>query len=62
MCQHPFTHAKLADEDMAVNFAEWATPQDRVAVVVTQPLTTDEAWEKMPAGQLRVFSQGAIHA
>ncbi len=59
--QHPFTHAHLSDDDMAVNFAELATPQDRVAVVVTQPLTTDEAWEKMHAGQLLVFTQGALH-
>ena len=59
--QHPFAHARLADEDMAVNFAELATPQDRVAVVVTQPLTTDESWVAMPAGQLLVFSQGTLH-
>jgi predicted glutamine amidotransferase len=59
--QHPFAHARLADEDMAVNFAELATPQDRVAVVVTQPLTTDEAWVAMPVGQLSVFSQGVLH-
>ncbi len=59
--QHPFTHARLSDDDMAVNFAELAKPQDRVAVVVTQPLTTDEAWEKMHAGQLLVFTEGALH-
>jgi predicted glutamine amidotransferase len=60
--QHPFTRAKLADEDLAVNFAELAAPTDRVAVVVTQPLTTDEAWIAIPAGQLNVFSQGSLHA
>jgi predicted glutamine amidotransferase len=58
--QHPFAHAKLADEDLAVNFAELATPQDRIAVVVTQPLTTDEAWKAFESGQLLVFENGGL--
>jgi predicted glutamine amidotransferase len=58
--QHPFAHAKLADEDMAVNFAELAQPTDRVAVVVTQPLTTDETWHAMAAGELLVFENGSL--
>jgi predicted glutamine amidotransferase len=56
--QHPFAHARLADDDMAVNFAELTQPQDRVAVVVTQPLTTDEAWQAFEPGQLLVFENG----
>jgi predicted glutamine amidotransferase len=58
--QHPFAHAKLADDDMAVNFAELAQPQDRVAVVVTQPLTTDENWQAICPGQLLVFENGGL--
>lgn len=58
--QHPFAHARLADEDMTVNFADLAKPQDRVAVVVTQPLTSNEAWIKIPAGQLLAFENGAL--
>ena len=42
--QHPFASARLADEDLAVNFAEHTTPDDRVAVVATTPLTRDEQW------------------
>jgi predicted glutamine amidotransferase len=59
--QHPFAHARLADDDVTVNFAELTQPQDRVAVVVTQPLTTDEAWQPMTSGQLLVFENGGLH-
>jgi predicted glutamine amidotransferase len=56
--QHPFAHAQLADDDLAVNFAELASPQDRVAVVVTAPLTTNEAWTAFAPGELKVFESG----
>jgi len=57
--QHPFREARLQDEDMRVDFAQHTTPQDRVAVIVTQPLTTDEAWTAFVPGELRVFVDGA---
>ena len=55
---HPFAHAQLADEDVRVNFAELAQPSDRVAVVVTLPLTTNEVWTAMQPGSLEVFVDG----
>ena len=55
---HPFAHAQLADDDVRVNFAELAQPTDRVAVVVTQPLTTNEDWTAMVPGTLEVFMDG----
>jgi glutamine amidotransferase len=57
--QHPFGSATLRDEDLSVNFAEHAAPGDRVAVVVTAPLTTDEQWTPLAPGELRVFVGGA---
>jgi glutamine amidotransferase len=57
--QHPFASARLADEDLTVNFAEHAAPSDRVAVVATAPLTCDEQWTAFEPGQLRVFLDGA---
>jgi glutamine amidotransferase len=57
--QHPFGSATLRDEDLSVNFAEHAAPGDRVAVVVTAPLTTDEVWTPFTPGELRVFVDGA---
>ena len=56
--KHPFAHAHLADEDLSIDFARNTTPQDRVAVVVTAPLTTNEDWTAMSPGELRVFVDG----
>ena len=58
--QHPFAHAALVDEDVQVNFAEHTQPQDRVAVVVTAPLTKNEQWVQMMPGQLAVFVDGRV--
>ena len=57
--QHPFASARLADEELAVNFAEQTTPDDRVAVVATTPLTLDEQWTPFEPGELKVFVDGA---
>jgi glutamine amidotransferase len=56
--QHPFMNAHLADEDVAVDFAQHTTPDDRVAVVVTAPLTTNETWTAFAPGELAVFVDG----
>ncbi len=56
--QHPFHTAHLQDEDMSVDFAQLTQPTDRVAVVVTQPLTANEAWVAFAPGELRVFVDG----
>jgi len=56
--RHPFTATTLADDDLSVDFADHTTPSDRVAVVATEPLTTNEAWRPFAAGELRVFQGG----
>ena len=58
--RHPFAHATLSDEDVSVNFAEHTAPSDRVAVVVTAPLTTNEQWTAFTPGELKVFVDGAL--
>ena len=60
--RHPFAHAHLKDEDVSVDFARNTTPDDKVAVVVTAPLTVNEDWRQMHAGELRVFVDGAAHS
>jgi glutamine amidotransferase len=57
--QYPFAQAKLSDEDLTVDFSEVTTPNDRVAVIVTEPLTTNEIWQAFRAGELKVFVEGA---
>ena len=57
--QHPFHAARLADDDLSVDFAQHTTPNDRVAVIVTEPLTHDEPWTALAPGELAVFRDGA---
>jgi glutamine amidotransferase len=58
--RHPFTQATLSDEDLSVNFADHTRASDRVAVVVTAPLTTDEAWVAFEPGRLYTFEGGDL--
>ena len=58
--RHPFTRATLSADDLSVNFAEHTSVRDRVAVVVTQPLTTDEAWMAFEPGRLYAFVDGDL--
>jgi predicted glutamine amidotransferase len=57
--RHPFGAATLADEDLSVDFGAHTTPNDRVAVVATEPLTSGETWSAFVPGELRVFVDGA---
>ncbi|MCA3239437.1 MAG: class II glutamine amidotransferase [Curvibacter sp.] len=58
--QHPFGSASLRDEDLSVNFAEHAAPGDRIALVVTTPLTKGETWTTIEPGELKVFLGGVL--
>jgi glutamine amidotransferase len=59
---HPFPEVHLKDEDLAVNLAKFNSPEDRLAIVVTEPLTTDEDWVAMAPHQLNVFMDGVTTA
>lgn len=56
--QHPFNQARLSDEDLSVDFSTVTTPNDRVAIIVTEPLTTNEDWHAFNSGELKVFAEG----
>jgi glutamine amidotransferase len=59
--RHPFAHATLRDEDLSVDFARNTTPNDRVSVIATEPLTANEEWVPFAPGELRVFVDGEPH-
>ena len=54
----PFGHANLIDAVMQVNFKEETTPNDVVTIIATRPLTDNESWHKMDAGQWHLFCLG----
>jgi glutamine amidotransferase len=58
--QAPFAHATLADDDVTVDFAKLTTPNDRVAIVATAPLTRDEVWTHGTPGTMWIFRGGQI--
>lgn len=58
--QHPFPVARLADEEISVDFAQVTTPNDRVAVIVTEPLTNNEAWQAYQTGDCKLFQGGSV--
>lgn len=57
---HPFREVRLKDEDVCVNLAELNSPEDRLVIVVTEPLTLDEEWVAMSPGDISVFVDGAL--
>ena len=58
--QAPFGEAHLIDNDVAVDFAAVTTPDDRVAVIATQPLTANETWTQLAVNELVAFRDGDI--
>ena len=43
-----------------VDFSEVTTPNDKVAVIATLPLTRDETWSQLAVDELVMFRQGDI--
>ena len=58
--QHPFANVQLKDQDVNVDLAALNSPEDRLVIVVTEPLTTNEEWVAMEPGEFKVFVDGAV--
>lgn len=58
--QAPFGEAQLLDDDVSIDFAAVTTPTDRVAVIATLPLTSNESWQQLAKNQLLMFEEGEI--
>lgn len=58
--QAPFGKASLIDEDMQVDFAKETTPNDKVIIIATEPLTRDEEWTILKPQSYIAFSQGEV--
>lgn len=60
--QAPFGRATLKDDELSVDFSAVTTPNDRVAVIATNPLTVDEPWIRGEPATLQVFERGRLVA
>ncbi|HEV3430034.1 MAG TPA: class II glutamine amidotransferase [Paraburkholderia sp.] len=58
----PFSTAHLVDADVSIDFAKYTTPEDRVAVIATAPLTDNEVWTRFAPGDLLMFQHGEVIA
>jgi len=56
--QAPFPVAHLKDQDVSIDLEATANPDDRVAVIATQPLTDNETWTVVEPGTLLLFHDG----
>ncbi|MQW92207.1 class II glutamine amidotransferase [Acinetobacter wanghuae] len=56
--EYPFKPAQLIDLDVEVDFSELTTPDDRVAVITTEPLTQNEVWTAFRPGEMILFQHG----
>lgn len=56
--EYPFSQARLIDIDVEVDFSDVTTPEDRVAVITTEPLTHNENWTAYCPGEMILFQDG----
>lgn len=56
----PFGKARLVDADLSLDFRKVTTPGDRVTVIATQPLTSNEKWAIYEPGEFCVWRKGKI--
>ena len=56
--EYPFQPARLIDIDVEVDFSQVTTPEDRVAVITTEPLTDNEEWFAYNPGEMILFQDG----
>ncbi|MBW8733902.1 MAG: class II glutamine amidotransferase [Asticcacaulis sp.] len=54
----PFGRARLIDEDLEVDFSRETSPDDKVVIVATRPLTRDEVWTDIAPGTTLIFRDG----
>ena len=59
---YPFSTAKLIDCDVSIDFSQHNHRDDRMIVIATQPLTSNETWIAFHSGELKMFSDGQIRA
>lgn len=57
---YPFSTAKLIDCDVAIDFSEHNHRDDRMVVIATKPLTSNEIWTAFRPGELKMFAEGQI--
>ncbi|MFP8968187.1 class II glutamine amidotransferase [Pokkaliibacter sp. CJK22405] len=58
--QYPFPRATLIDCEMSMDLSTLNSEHDRMILIATQPLTSDENWHAFTPGQAITFQHGAV--
>ena len=58
--EYPFSVARLIDCELSIDFSHHNHLDDRIAVIATAPLTSNEAWTAFAPGELKVFIGGKV--
>ncbi|NRR32013.1 class II glutamine amidotransferase [Oxalobacteraceae bacterium] len=56
--EYPFSVAKLVDCELSIDFSKHNHLDDRIAIIATEPLTSNEDWTAFTPGELRLFVGG----
>lgn len=57
---YPFSTARLIDCDLTIDFSVHNHRDDRMTVIATKPLTSDESWTAFHPGELKMFAEGLL--
>ncbi len=58
--QYPFTTVTLVDTNVSLDLSKHNTQRDKMIVVVTKPLTSNESWKLYQHGESRMFKDGDV--
>jgi predicted glutamine amidotransferase len=56
----PFRRATLVDDELSADFTQLTQPQDVATIISTEPLTRDEPWLQLQAGEALLLKHGEI--
>ncbi|MFZ6647577.1 class II glutamine amidotransferase [Undibacterium sp. TJN25] len=58
--EYPFSTANLVDCNRSIDFSLHNTRDDKIAVIATKPLTSNEVWSAFQPGELKMFLEGGL--
>lgn len=56
----PFSNAQLVDADLSMDFAQTNASNDRICIIATDPLTSNENWQQLAPGDLLWIEGGHV--
>lgn len=56
----PFTTVSLVDKNVSLDLSKYNTQHDKMIVIATKPLTSNENWQVYQHGESRMFKEGDV--